>query len=166
MRHKNQLNHPALLPLWKSLERDWFLQLCAILLLLCVGFALVLWGMQASPLVLSLAIMLVVAGGYLCWMHFRQPTALERLQDRLYDQPASVVWVYGIVQQHHPFGLQINQRGILYFKFSDGDEQSVYLPPEKIKLISKVLSRALPNTVFGYTKERAAQYAQNPRFVE
>lgn len=166
MRQKNQLNHPALLPLWKSLERDWFLQLCAILFMLTIGFLLALWGMQSSPLVLSLAVVLIAAGGYLCWSHFRQPSALERLQDRLYDEPVSVVWIYSVVHQHHPFGLQINERGIMYFKFSDGDEQSVYLPPDKMKLISKVLSRALPDTVFGYTRERAAQYEKDPRFVE
>ncbi len=166
MQHKDQLNHPALLPLWKSLERDWFLQLCAILFMLTIGFALVLWGMQSSSLVLLLALILLVAGGYLCWHHFRQPTVLERLQNRLYDEPASVVWIYSVVHQHHPFGLQINERGIMYFKFSDGDDQSVYLPPDKMKLISKVISRALPDTVFGYTEARAAQYARDPRFVE
>mgnify|MGYP005995345163 CR=1 FL=1 len=166
MRYKNQLNHPALLPLWKSVDRDWFLQLCAILLLLIFGFLLVLWGMQPHLLVFFLGVMVVAMGGYLCWRHFYQPSALERLQYRLYDEPGSVVWVYSVVHQHHPFGLQIKDRGIMYFKFSDGDEQSVYLPAGKMKLISKVLSRALPNTVFGYTKERAAQYKKNPRFVE
>lgn len=166
MRHKDQLNHPALLPLWKSLERDWFLQLCAILFMLTLGFTLVLWGMRASPLILALAMVMVIVGGYLCWRHFRRPTTLERLQDRLYDHPESVVWIYSVVHQHHPFGLQINQRGIMYFKFADGDEQSAYLPPDKMKLISKVLGRALPNTVFGYTRERAAQYEKDPRFVE
>jgi hypothetical protein len=166
MQHRDQLNHPALLPLWKSLERDWFLQLYAILLMLAIGFALVLWGLQSSLLVLSLAVVLLVTGGYLCWFHFRKPAVLERLQDRLYDKPGSVVWIYSVVHQHHPFGLQIKERGIMYFKFSDGDEQSVYLPPDKMKLISKVLSRALPYTVFGYTRERAVQYEKNPRFVE
>ena len=122
--------------------------------------------MQTSPLLLTLALVVVITGGYLCWRHFRHPTNLKRLQDRLYDDPESVVWIYSVVHQHHPFGLQINQRGIMYFKFADGDEQSVYLPPDKVKLISKVLGRALPNTVFGYTSERAAQYEKDPRFVQ
>lgn len=166
MHHHQHLGHPALLPLWKSLERDGYLQLLAIIGLLLCAFTGLLIGMQGHPLVLFTGIALTVIGLVLLFRHFRHPSPLEQLQNRLYDLPDTVVWVYSIVHQHHPFGLQLNERGIIYFKLSDGDEISAFLPPDKLKLISKVLSRALPNTVFGYTKERAAQYTRNPRSLK
>lgn len=165
MRRQKHLSHPALLPLWKSLERDWLLQLVAIMAVAVLGGLLMLLGIQTYPIVLLGGLFMTIIGTYLLYQHFRYPSPLLRLQDALYDQPENVVWIYSIIHQHHPFGFQVNQRGIIYFKFANGDEMTAYLPPEKIKLINKVLSRALPNTVFGYTKERAAQYEKNPRYL-
>lgn len=165
MQRQKHLSHPALLPLWKSLERDWLLQLIAIMVVLVIGFSLTLLGVQTFPIVLLMGSTLVFVSFYLLYQHFRKPSPLLQLQDFLYERPDKIVWIYSIVHEHHPFGFQVNQRGIIYFKFANGDEMTAYLPPEKIRMISKVLSRALPNTVFGYTKERAAQYRENPRYL-
>ena len=166
MRRHRHLAHPALLPLWKSLERDWLLQLLAVVILLTAACVTLLIGLRGHPAVLLLGLGALGLGGVFLFRLFYRPSPLQTLQERLYDRPDTVVWVYGIVHQHHPFGLQFNERGIIYFKFSDGDELSAYLPPGKLKLISKVLARALPDTVFGYTKEREARYARDPRRLD
>ena len=44
----------------------------------------------------------------------------------------------------------------------DGDEISVGLPAQKLKLISKFLNRILTETTFGYSQERAEQYRRDP----
>ena len=165
MQRQHHLRHPALVPLWKSLEKDWLLQLTVKLVVLVIALILLAVGMNANPAIFILGSVLTVAGSWLTFRHFRQKGTLEKLQDRLYDDPGSVVWIYTIVLEHHPFGLQIHDRGLIYFKFDDGDEVSAYLPPRKLRMITKVLHRALPYTVFGYTKERAEQYKKDPMLI-
>lgn len=163
MHREEHLKHPALEPLWRSLERDWRQQLIAILLLLTVGVATLAIGMRGVLLVLMIGVVFMVIAARLLYRHFYQPSTLQRLLTLLHDQPQEVVWVYSIVLDHHPFGLQMQQRGILYFKLADGDEISASLPPKRLKLISRVLSRALPGVVFGYSKERDRQFRRDPR---
>lgn len=165
MRRKQHLNHPALVPLWKSLERDWLLQLTAKLVFFVSGLIVFTIGLSIFPIMLILGAAASIFAGVLLLRHFRVKAPLERLQDRLYDDPDTIVWIYTVIHEHHPFGLQFSERGLIYFKFSNGDEISAFLPPHKLTLITKVLSRALPYTVFGYTKERAAQYEKDPYLV-
>ena len=165
MRRKQHLNHPALIPLWKSLEKDWLMQLIAKMVVLVAALILLAVGLHSFSVVLFIGFGLTVVAGWLIYQHFRRRSILEKLQDRLYDDPGSVVWIYTVVQEHHPFGLQFTERGLIYFKFNDGHEDSAYLPPGKLKLTCKILQRALPYTVFGYTKERAEQYKKNPLHI-
>ncbi len=165
MRRKQHLNHPALIPLWKSLEKDWLLQLTAKLVLLVCGLIVFTIGLAVYPILLVLGFAATLIGGILLIRHFREKSPLEKLQDRLYDDPGTIVWIYTVVHEHHPFGLQFTERGLIYFKFTDGDEISAFLPPRKLKLTTKILSRSLPYTVFGYTKERAEQYKKDPYLV-
>ena len=165
MQRKQHLTHPALVPLWKSLEKDWLLQLTVKLIVLVSALILMAVGISTYPAVFILGALFTIVGSLLTYRHFHQKSSLEKLQDRLYDDPGSIIWIYTIVLEHHPFGLQINERGLIYFKLDDGDEVSAYLPPRKLKLITKVLQRALPYTVFGYTKERAEQYKKDPMLI-
>ncbi len=165
MQRQQHLNHPALVPLWKSLEKDWLLQLTVKLIALVIALVILAVGMNSNPAIFILGVVLTGVGGWLTLQHFRRKSTLEKLQDRLYDHPESVVWIYTIVLEHHPFGLQMNERGLIYLKFDNGDEVSAYLPPRRLKLITKILHRALPYTVFGYTKERAEQYKKDPMLM-
>lgn len=165
MRRTQHLNHPALIPLWKSLEKDWLLQMIAKLVLFVFGLIVFTIGLSAYPTLLIIGAGASVFSGLVLLRHFRQKGPLEILQDRLYDNPDTVVWIYTVVHEHHPFGLQLSERGLIYFKFNDGDEVCAFLPPQKLRLTTKILSRALPHTVFGYTKERAEQYKENPQMV-
>jgi len=162
MQRKQHLNHPGLEPLWQSLEREWLIQLTALLALVTAGLVFIAVALSGYWVVMLLGIIISSIGGYHLYQHLVQPRALDRLLKTLYETPQEVVWVYSVVNDHHPFGLQLLQRGILYFKLIDGDEISANLAPQKLKLISKVLSRALPGTVFGYSNERARRYSENP----
>jgi hypothetical protein len=50
----------------------------------------------------------------------------------------------------------------LYFKLSNGDEITVSLRPQKLKVISKFLNRLLPHASFGYSHDRAQWYHVHP----
>jgi hypothetical protein len=162
MKREQHLNHPGLEPLWQSLEREWLMQLVALLILITGGLVSLSVALKGYWIIMVLGGSISTIGAYYLYLHLSQPRALDRLLKILYERPQEVVWVYSIVNDHHPFGLQFLQRGILYFKLINGDEMSANLPPRKLKLISKILSRALPDTVFGYSNERARRYSQNP----
>lgn len=166
MQRKQHLNHPGLEPLWQSLEREWLVQLSALLLLVTAGLVVVAVAINGYWILLLLGVCISTLGGYQLYRHLSLPRMVDRLLEVLHETPEQIVWVYSMVNDHHPFGLQFLQRGILYFKLQDGDEVSANLPPQKLKLVSKILSRALPDTVFGYSNERARLYAQDPTSVK
>ena len=162
MKREQHLNHPGLEPLWQSLEREWLIQLLALLTLITGGVVLLAVSFKGYWIATLLGGTISIVGAYYLYRHLSQPRALDSLLKILYETPEEVVWIYSIVNDHHPFGLQFSQRGIFYFKMINGDELSANLPPRKLKLISKILSRSLPDTVFGYSNERARRYSQNP----
>jgi hypothetical protein len=157
MKREQHLNHPGLEPLWQSLEREWLVQLISLLMLITGGVIFLAVSLKGYWLMTLLGGIISAIGAYYLYFHLSRPRALDSLLEILYETPQEVVWIYSIVNDHHPF-----QRGILYFKLINGDEISANLPPRKLKLISKILSRALPDTVFGYSNERARRYSQNP----
>ena len=85
------------------------------------------------------------------------------LLELLEHTPERVVWVYGTVTEQMPFGFKVTQGGVLYFKLLNGDDHSVGMSPQHLKLVSRFLNRVLPHATFGYTKERAAAYQTDPR---
>lgn len=162
MKRETQLNHPGLEPLWQSLEREWLTQLIALAALITGGLAMIAVALKGYLIIMTLGLVICTVGGFYLYQHLSEPRTLDALLEMLYETPDDIVWVYSMVNDHHPFGLQFFQRGILYFKLVNGDEISANLPPRKLKLISKILSRSLPDTVFGYSNERARRYLSNP----
>lgn len=162
MERKQHLNHPGLEPLWQSLERDWLWQLLALLVLFVLGLLSLAASFVGNLFLLLFGFGATAIGAFFLYRHMLFPSVLDLLLEKLYEKPEEVIWVYSLVNDHHPFGLQFLQRGILYFKLANGDDISANIPPHKLKLVSKILARALPHTVFGYTKERARRYAENP----
>jgi hypothetical protein len=80
----------------------------------------------------------------------------------LRDKPEQIVWVYGMATQWMPFGIEVQNSGLLYIKLIDGTEFCLSLRHDKLKLVSRTLRRFLPRAVFGYSPERAEQYRVNP----
>lgn len=80
----------------------------------------------------------------------------------LRHQPRRIVWIYGIVTEHFPFGLSIIQSAVLYIKLIDGDELTVSVSPRKMKMVLKTLGRLLPHATQGYTKDLEQRYEKQP----
>ncbi|MEL7220105.1 MAG: hypothetical protein AAGJ93_02235 [Bacteroidota bacterium] len=162
MKREQHLNHPGLEPLWQSLEKEWFIQLIALIALVTGGLVVIAVALKGYLTMMGIGLIITGTGGFYLRRHLLEPSALDALLKMLYENPGEIVWIYSMVNDHHPFGLQFFQRGILYFKLLNGDEITANLPPKKLKLISKVLSRSLPDTVFGYSNERARKYLSDP----
>ncbi|MEM7572012.1 MAG: hypothetical protein AAF433_03885 [Bacteroidota bacterium] len=169
-RDPNILKHPGLEPLWAAIHRDWRKQqfCAAILLLLGVAAVANLWRAgQAAPMLATVAkSTMIIAGlgtlaicGALYWLFrllMRQPDWLW--YEILKDSPEEVVWVYTLVTQRLPFGLAFSHSSLLCLVLQDGEQLSISIPTQQLKLVSKTLNRVLPNAEFGYSKERAEQY--------
>lgn len=156
------LRHPGLKPLWRAVRREWRLKVGCFSLLALSGAATMLWWRTTSLLLFGLGLSLVLWGGFLLHRVLLRPADEQRLVALLKYQPDTIVWVYSLVIERLPFGFQFFPSCTMYFKLADGDELSVGLPRQKVKMVSRVLNRVLPHATFGYTPEREAQFHQNP----
>ncbi len=160
---KRPLDHPGLAPLWHGLRREWRLQLVSFigLLLLGVGFTLV-GAIGPSAILTGIGIVLGVVGAILLVRHLLRRGTRHRLVELLHERPEEIVWVYSVVTRRRPYGIQVLPSGTMYFKLIDGDDITVGIDPEQLKLVSQILNRVLPRAVFGYSEERARLYARDP----
>lgn len=93
---------------------------------------------------------------WLLQLSAQQPVAA--LFEILREEPETIKWVYAMVTERHPFGLQFSIAATLYLVGEDGWETSIAIPKNKVLLVSKTLNRVLPHAEFGYTKEREFRY--------
>jgi hypothetical protein len=96
-------------------------------------------------------------------LHFWGPSELALLRRLRYEQPQRIVWVYTVRTQYRPFGFQFLQQNLIYFKLDNGSDISARLPAHRLRLVSRILHRALPRTVFGYRRDWELLYQQRPQ---
>ena len=90
-------------------------------------------------------------------------TEEERLWYLLEENPQQIVWIYSVTTQMMPFGFHLWDSGTMYFKLLDGDEITVGLPVQKLKMVSKFLNRLLPHASIGFSEERRALFEKDPK---
>lgn len=139
------------------------LQLLAALLLCLLGICLCYFFFQKNAIWTIIGLVLTVLGLRLVF----KTTKIWRVEDHplirtLMDHPRQVVWVYSLLTERMPFGFQFSKSGTLYIKMMDGTEFSVSLPAQKLKLVSKTLSRLLPHASFGYSVQRQQWFLHDP----
>ena len=158
--------HPSMKLLCQAIIREKRLQLVAAVLLFCLGVVAVYFGWDTSRIIGVLGIGATLVGIWLTFKIAQQQNVTEsRLVQLIFYDPDQIVWVYGLVTQHQPFGFNTTRSGVLYFNLVDGDSISVSLPAKRLKQVSFFLNRMLPRAVFGYTEERARQFAHDPQSV-
>ncbi len=151
------LRHPGLVPLWDSLEREHRTKQVAALCLVIAGLLLCFMNLRSSATLPFAGSLLACLGLY--WL-FRmlglQPVAAWR--EELRARPERYVWVYGLVTERMPFGLNLMRSATLYLVEGDGTVHDFSLPAGKLLLVTKTLNRLLPHAEFGYTEEREMRY--------
>ena len=152
------LRHPGLNPLWAAIEKEWWWQLATFVGLFFAGIVLGRWGWNQSAIVTGLGAVAVVSSFTLLAKHLRQRPAIHPLRILLHQHPQAIVWVYTVRTQRMPFGIELLSGGTIYFFLADGEELSIGLPDDQLKLVSHTLSRLLPHATFGYSPEKARRY--------
>ncbi|MGB3798171.1 MAG: hypothetical protein WA952_00070 [Lewinella sp.] len=151
------IRHPGLDPLWRSIEREHRSQLLMAVFLVVAGLLLCALSLRYSawwPFAGSLAA--TFGAFWLVRLLGRQPVAAW--QEDLRESPDRFVWVYSMVTERMPFGLNLMRSGVLYIYDTEGEGHSFSIPAEQLLLVTKTLNRLLPAAEFGYTPERELHY--------
>lgn len=149
--------HPGLLPLWHSIEREHRGKQIAALLLVVAGLLVGLLTMPYSA-VLPFAGMFVATLGIYWLVRLLGEQPVAALREELREHPERILWVYGMVTERMPFGLNLLRSGTLYLVDDRGGLNGFSLPAAKLLLVTKTLNRLLPRAEFGYTEERELRY--------
>jgi len=156
--------HPSMKLLCHAIARENRLQLIAAVVLTIVGILTIYYAFGLSHIIAGLGVVTTLIGIRLTFKFAQQQRVEESyLVHLIFHEPDKIVWVYGLVTQHQPFGFNTTRSGVLYFNLVNGDNISVSLSAQKLKQVSFLLNRLLPRAVFGHTKERERQYARDPK---
>jgi len=151
----------------KAILREIYFQIVATGLLLLFGLTLMLLQLNGSVFLSIIGLGAMMISAYLI---YRSVPALDLETNPLYrtlvDEPQDVVWIYSMMTQRMPFGLEMFKVGVVYIYLKDGSHHSVSVPVRKLKLICKFLGRLLPQASVGYTEERAQQFEFNPELLK
>jgi len=163
LKRKSLYRHPAMRILVRAIRREVLFQIVATNLLLVFGFVLTLFQFDKSTFLTIIGLGAVVLSARLLWQNFPAFILYNHpLYLLLHERPEEVVWVYSLVTQRMPFGLELFSAGVLYFHSIDGSHESVALSAKKLKLVSKFLNRLLPHATFGFSEDRQQQYSIDP----
>lgn len=152
--------------LGKAVWREWALKLGASLLLVAFGLGLA-WVTFGTQIVLPLFGLICTLLGIRFIFHLLQEKRAggPRLMYLLENHPRHIVWVYAVVTERLPFGLQLGSSCTLYFKLMDGDEVSIGLSAEAQREAAQTLNQLLPHATFGYTRDREQWYMADPAML-
>lgn len=128
--------------------------------LLLAGILLGRWAWSRSAIVTGLGLVATVCAVTLLAQHLRRRPQAHPLQALLHRQPEAIVWIYTVRTQRMPFGIELFSGGTMYFHLADGEDLSIGLPEDKLKLVSHTLSRLLPHATFGYSPEKARRFKE------
>ena len=160
------LDHPSVQLLRRAVRREWRLKLVFSVLLLAFGLGFA-WFCFEGSIILTLFGLTCTVLGIRFIFHLLQEsrTGGSRLLYLLEHRPGQIVWVYAIVTERLPFGLQFGSNCTMYFKLIDGDEVTVGLSVKSQREASKALNALLPHATFGYTRDREQWYMADPAML-
>ncbi len=159
-------NHPAMQMICAAILKDLRLETIGAVLVLIAGSVAFTFGYSKSILLLVLSWVLIYFGVKYTWRALKiQNVEESELIKLLIKKPEKIVWVYSVITNRMPFGLQFSQTGLMYFKMIDGDEISISLPNKEMKVVSRFLNRLLPHATFGYSEDKEKAFRKNPEIL-
>ncbi len=149
-----------------ALKREIRLKLIASVALLLFGELLCIFAFQLNGAIVIVGIVLTVLG-----IKYTRDALLNRNVDKtlllqlLTNAPKKIVWVYSIVTQRMPFGLEFSKNATIYFKLIDGDEITLSMTEKETENVLKMLNLKLPHATFGFTKDREQWFMADPAML-
>ena len=148
----------------KALQKEQYWQVLLLIALLC-GSALLSYHYFNDNAIMTLtgSVLFLVALRYLYPMlrTFNQ----HRLLRILAFHPEEIVWVYPMLVQRRPFGIQLFQNATLYLKLANREEFTISLTEKEIAVVMNALRQQLPHSSFGYSGDKAQWYLVDPELL-
>ena len=105
----------------------------------------------------------ILLSGIYYALHLRAtPIILPQL---ITQRSRKIVWIYSMVIQRMPFGLQFSKPTYVYFKMLDGEEIVISIPEKDLVDLMKTLNAYLPHATFGYSDEKELWYRADPALM-
>lgn len=159
-------NHPAMQMLCRAILQELRMETVGAVLVLMAGGIAFTFGFSRNMFIWMLSWVLIYYGIKLTWKALKiQQVEDSELMKILKTEPEKIVWVYSVITQRMPFGLQFSKNGLMYFKMIDGNEISISMPNKELKVVSRFLNRLLPHATFGYSEDKAKAYRKNPKVL-
>jgi len=133
---------------------------CFIFLL---GIVLVGCSWSKNILLVLLSLGVTILGIKMLWEAFSLRQVDDSpLLDLIFQHPNEIVWVYPVITDHMPFGLQFNSNVMIHFRLRNGDVEKLSISADQKSVIMKELIELLPRSTFGYSKEKETIYLDQP----
>lgn len=110
----------------------------------------------------SVGLALLLGGIWYLNQLLATPILLPQLIQR---KSRKIVWVYSMITQRMPFGLQFSKQVCIYFKLIDGDEIVITIPEKELNEMMKTLNHYLPHATFGYSKDKEQWFMASPEMM-
>jgi len=105
---------------------------------------------------------ILVSGIYYAYHLATTPIVLPQL---ITQRSREIVWIYSMVIQRMPFGVQFSKQTYVYFKLLDGEEIVISIPEKNLEELMKTLNAYLPHATFGYSDDKELWYSADPAMM-
>lgn len=160
--------YPELQHIIKAERHELFLKMIVGMVSLIGGvWVMYRYGFQGiSWLIPAFSLLMIVTGIRLVLdsIKYQKIQAMPIFKDLLFE-PENIVWVYTLVTQRMPFGIEILKSGSLHLKTINGEEHQVRLDEKYLPILTQCLREMIPHATFGFTKEREQWYMANPALL-
>ena len=150
----------------RAILREILIQFSLYMGLMVISIIITWYGSKSSALLTLIGFFFSFLGFFYGIRMIRYwPVEQHPLLELLHHHPKKVVWIYTVVTQRMPFGLNTSQYGLLYFKLINGEDLCISLPAKRLRLVSHYLNRLLPHATFGYSPNKEQLYRINPEML-
>ena len=98
------------------------------------------------------------------YIHFLTKTPVV-LPGLITQRSREIVWIYSMVIQRMPFGVQFSKQTYVYFKMLNNEEIVVSIPEKDLEGLMKTLNAYLPHATFGYSDDKELWYRADPAMM-
>lgn len=149
-------------------ERIFFSSLAALLLLLfltCVFFI----GQSPIGIGIILSLVSLILLLVIFKLLFEVLKASKVVETELYQtiltKPEKIVWVYPVVTENSPYGVNVFSTVIIYFKLDNREHLVLNVRRSQLAEIMAALNELLPHSSFGFSKEKEQWYLAEPALL-
>ena len=156
----NQNSH--ILLIINKLNREQRFKMLSAFCLISIGSGTLFHCFGDNILLAIVGLAILISGIHYAYYLVANPVILPQL---INQRSREIVWIYSMVIQRMPFGLQFSKQTYVYFKMLNEEEVVVSIPEKELKGLMKTLNTYLPHATFGYSDDKELWYRADPAMM-